>query len=261
MTATVNETAPETAENPKETETPKESAEQILSRLKVDDTDELLFAKTEKAIKEYNSVVSQLKELSGDLSEVTDTVRNSDDPEIVALRDAVEKAQATLKARQDRLDSVAKEKAEAKISTSTDKEKVDTLTAQSEKLLKRIKATQTALVTDYGDEIRTAFTDLVTKRGGSNATGRGAGVARPRNFTIKVNGEVATLPNNSGEKVSSFSAAAKVIGCKTADLQAKYFESEGSDAEKWIPGKVVTFTVTQDGKTYSVEAVKNRDAK
>lgn len=244
------------------TETPKETPESILKRLKVDDTDVAMWRKTEKAIVDYNAGIKELKALSDDPAEVAEGIKESDDPEIVSLRDAVEKAQAALTKRQETLDNAAKVKAEEKIAANTDKAKVDELTAKTDKLHKRIKATVSALVTDYGDDVKAAFTDLVSKRTGTGtATGRGAGVSRPRNFTLKVNGEIAVLPNNSGDKVSSFSAAAKAIGgtVKTQDIQNKYFESEGSDAEKWIPGKVVTFTVNNGEKDFKVEAVKNRD--
>lgn len=263
MTATVESPAvtENSAGNSEVTETPAETTEQVFARLNVDETDQLLFAKTVKTINDYNSAMNELKSLSGDLAEVTESVRNSDDSDIVSLRERVEKAQTALKNAQERLDNLAKEKAQAKIAENTDSEKVESLKAQTDKYLKRIKATQNALVADYGDDIKSAFPTLANQRGSGNATGRGAGVARPRNFTVKVDGNVATLPNASGDKVSSFSAAAKVIGAKTTDVQAPFFASEGTNPEGWIPGKVVSYNITHDGKTYKVEAMKNKDNK
>jgi hypothetical protein len=233
----------------------------------LDETDRMLFDKTEQTIKSYNEAVANLKSLSGNEDEVTEGIRESDDPEIVSLREAVEKAQAALTKRQETLDATAREKAKAKIAENTDQAKVDELKASTEKMLKRIRATQTALVTDHGDSIKSLWTNLsnTRKSSGGNAEGRGAGVPRPRNFTVKVNGKVALLPNNSGDKVSSFSAAQKEIGeddITTKDVQAGYFAEMGTNPEGWTPGKVVTYTLTsKSGKSYTVEAVKNRDSK
>jgi hypothetical protein len=257
-------TAPEVTENSagNSADTVKETPEQILARLEVDETDARLYAKTETAIASYNSHVTELKSLSGDVDEVADSIRQSDDPEIVSLRERAEKAKAAFDKAQATLDESAKAKAQAKIAENTDQEKVDTLKAQVEKETKRIKATMNMLKAEYGDDILAAFTALVGNKGSGAATGRGAGVARPRNFTVSVDGKVATMPNNNKEEVSSFSAAAKVLGIPTADVQAKYFESEGSDANGWTPGKPVSFTLKgADGKDHTVVATKNRDAK
>jgi uncharacterized protein YueI len=255
MTATETESVVDTT--PESDNAAEETATFDVSNF--DDTDELLYRKTQATIKSYNDHVNERKALSGDLSEVTDSVRESDLPEIVSLREAVEKAQNTLEQRQSKLDETAKEIAEKRIAENTDTEKVAELDALIVKEAKRIKNTINALVADYGDEVKTAFTSLVTAKSTGSGAGRGLGVARPRNFTVSVNGKVAQQKNNNGELVSSFSAAAKEIGCSTQAVQQPYFDSEGTKPEGWVAGKAVTYSVTHDGKSYSIVAMKNKD--
>jgi hypothetical protein len=225
----------------------------------LDDTDRVLFDKTQAAIAKTNEDLKSLKSMSGDVNEVMDSLKDSDDPDIKAQRERVEKANAAAAAAQEKFGAILKERAQSQIEQNTDKDKVAELQATVDKNLKKIKATQNVLVLEHGDEIKSAFTPLANKSGGGNATGRGAGVSRPRNFTVTVDGKVATLKNNAGAEVSSFSAAAKVTGADTKVIQKGYFDSEGTDPEGWTPGKTVAYDVTVGDKTYKVTATKNRD--
>jgi hypothetical protein len=245
-------------------ETPAETpAAPSFDLTKLDETDRALFNKTEKAIADYNRDLTTLKSLSGDVTEVADSIRQSDDPEIVSLRERTEKAKAAFEKAQAALDESAKTKAEAKVAENTDTEKVDSLKATTDKLLKRIKATQSALRVDYGDEVVTAFTKMANTKAASNGDGRGAGVPRPRNFTVSVNGQVAVLANNNKEKVSSFSAARAAINepdITTKEVQAGWFAAHGTDPNGWVAGMTAEYDVTaKSGKVYHIVTTKNRD--
>jgi hypothetical protein len=215
-----------------------------------------MIERTNKGIARLNEIVRKVKAASGDLKSVTESVIAGDDPDVVKAREAAERAKAKAEETAQRLNALAEEKAKATLAENQNDDEIKELQTEAETIANKTKATRNLLKVEYGPEVLSLLTPVESQR--ANSAGTGTGPRRLRGFTVTVNGNVSKMKNNANELVSSFSAAAKDVGCDTSVLQDAYYREVGSDdASKFPVGKTVSFTVTHDGKDYAVTATKD----
>lgn len=216
----------------------------------------LFFERISTSIAALNSKTTDLKSLSSDPAEVTEAVKASDDAKAVKYRADLEALNAKVASLTEAFNAWAAEQAKARISESADTAKVAALTEERTALQATVKAQIKSLAAEYGDKVTAALPAILSLKGGGGGSSQ-TGIRRPRGFDVTVDGVLSTAPNNKGEQVSSFSAAAKVLGVSTSDVFAGYTASEGEDAEKWEAGKTVAYSVKgKDGNDHAVTATK-----
>ena len=214
-------------------------------------------------IGDYNQVVTQLRTLTGDLLTVRDAVMaDRTDEKVAKVLDEIEKYNSEIEKRKAALTTYATEKAKKKIEEQHDPKLAAELSAKADVLDKTIKPLRKSFLVMAGDDAKSLLPDILSVKSGT-ATGSGSsqeGVRRLRGFKVSVDGKLAQLKNNKQELVSSFSAAAKVIGVPTETLQQKYMDTVGSsDAANFPTGKEVTFELEHDNKKYVVAATREAE--
>ena len=178
-------------------------------------------------ITQRNSLVGKVNAATGDRQTLTEQIReNSQDPEIVALREQI--SQLVLD-----LDALVKPQVEEIVQNSAGS--VDEFTAEIKKIDEALKPGMTyykKLFTDGSHE------SLPTQERVKGAVIGGGGGRRIRGFNLDItlDGETTGFEN--------FSSAAKYLGdIDTSDLQKKFFEAAGTEKQADLPDDV-KFSIT-----------------
>ncbi len=172
-----------------------------------------------------NSKISEYNAINGDVLDLREELtENSDNPEIIAAREARDEAINRLHAL---VTPIIEEK------RSNVEGSLESLQAEIKELSSTVNAGSKYYTTLYGNE--TEFPKKKTLRG-ARVGNAGVGGKRIRGFNVvvKVDGDV--------EEFQNFSAAAKFLDVDNSVLQDKFFEVAGTDKSKDAPDKV-SFTV------------------
>lgn len=208
-----------------------------------DEMQKMAFGQISNFIKQRNSLVGKANAANGDRSAITeDLTENSNDPEVVAAREARDEANA-------RLDSLIEPLVEAQIAAGTEG------LAGVEESLKEIDQVVKPGVSYYkklyGDKAA-EFLPTQARIKGTRVSNSGTGGKRIRGFNVIV------TANGQVEEFENFASAAKWVGKETSDLQAAFFTAAGSSDLKEISDKVafsVEFTETdEDGQSETLTA-------
>jgi len=218
----------------------------------LDDFGKLALQKYQDMVTAYNAEVAKLKSV-----ESLDDFRADFEkswPGVSELNEKIEKLQSALEDLLGKRTVAIEKVIDDEYKKAVEASGVDP-TALDEQL-KAVNATKRYLVSVYGDGVL-EDTPKVEGRGRSGGSGSGTGGRRIRGFDVYVNGQLAGNKNKDGEIRSTFSAAAKVVGCETTELQRAFFEAAGNtDTNTESFPTVVEF----DFKDAKIRAVKTDDS-
>jgi hypothetical protein len=194
-------------------------------------------------IEERNSLVGTISAASGDrLDLVEQLTEESNEPDIVAAREARDEAIAAL-------DALIRPKVEDIIANAS--EKIDEATAKVKELDSTIKPGVSYYKKMYGEDSADAFPDLKRSRSVRiGSSGTGGRRIRGFNFVVTANGDVTEFDNAS--------AAAKHLGVEVPTFQDAFFTAAGVEKSNDADDRVVfnvTFTdVDEEGEATDIVA-------
>lgn len=224
-----------------------------------DEMSEASFNVLVNLIEQRNAKVGQINAAKGDSDLLREQIQeNSDDAEIVSLREARDEAKAAYDEAVMALDAAVRPKvheylADAEASVKQTEEEVKELDA-------KIKPGTTYLKKMYGESLAKHLPSLARLKGFSTK-GAGASGRRVRGFYVVV--------DLDGEETQheNFAQAAKFLDVETAVLQEAFFKAAGKDSLKEIGDRVdfsVEYTDTDEEgneSTYTANLVAFREQK
>lgn len=216
-----------------------------------DEMQELAYGKIIALIKKRNDLVAQSNAAQGNREDLASTLtETSDDPEIVAAREARDEAIMRLHALVTPKVADLMENAEANATGTADALK---------ELEGKLRPSLTFYKSLYGDDAAKLLPKRIAQKGGASAGGSGR---RIRGYSVEI------VIDDEGTVYDNFASASKYLGKETAELQDKFFEAAGNPkALKDAPDEVkfsVQFTdVDEDGneEENTAEVIATREAK
>jgi hypothetical protein len=221
----------------------------------LDDFGKLALAKYVDSVNQYNVEVEKAKSVSS-IEDFRETWIETD-PQFAEVNEKIEKLESMLETLKGQRTVAAEPLLTEAYKAAVESAGVN-ITAMDE-LKKLIDSTRKYIVNVYGPETL-EDTPKVEGRKGSGGTSATGG-RRIRGFDVYVNGELAGAKNSKGEFKSTFTAAAKVLGVDTTDLQRAFFaEANNDDIKDSNFPTVVEFTFGEGEKAAVVRAVKVDDS-
>lgn len=244
-----------------EAEKPADTAPTTPPAPPLDEFGQQLKERLSATIDEHNKVVGQLKATQGDPSALIETLRSTpvDDANITKAQEKYEKLYTAWEQASKELDDLLKPYVEKVLADS--KGEVERLEDTLKALADKIRSGLKYFVETYGDANASDLPKVESKRGTGVSAGSGAGASgqrRIRGFDFYVNGTLATMRNAQGEDRSNMAAAAKVVGVDNNAMRDAFFKAQGTDDSSKYQDKV-TFTVSHDGKEFTVLAVRQAE--
>lgn len=218
-----------------------------------------MFTMLKAQVEEANAIGEKVKTATTTSKTAIDQIINeSDDETLVSYRESVEKAQAAIKAAQEKLDAkrkAAEEHAKTLIPGVGDGFDVDAAKAEFLEKRKVITSMKTALKGLLGNDEKVLDAGLTKfniseviglTRGGT--TGGGTGAKKPRLASAVVD----DLPVANKEGKTSFTTLAQHLKADVNELKNAAFKAAGTDDFKTIQGQEVSFSFKVGDKTHNV---------
>lgn len=190
----------------------------------IDEIGALIVQKHADEVENYNNLVQKSKAVDS-----FDDFREhfvSTNPQFKDFNDQIEKLESQLESLKIRRLAQAEPLVDAAYKAALADTGVD-LTALDE-MLKKINSTKRYLTQVYGEEALENIPPVEKRKSSSAGSNSGEGGRRIRGFNVYVDGVLAGAKNKDGVFKSTFSAASKMVGVETGDLQSAFFEAADS---------------------------------
>ncbi len=198
-----------------------------MALIPLDDFGKLAVSRYEAAVAEYNKEVSKLKSVES-IEDFTQSFAETWEG-VADLNANIEKLNQALEAllaeRIAKITPVVVEEYKKAV------ESTGVNTTALDEQLKFIRSTMKYLSGIYqAEDLESLPKPEARSKGGNTAGNSGAtGGKRIRGFDVRVNGVLAQMKNAQGVMKSTFTAAAKVIGCQVSELQEAFFSAAGME--------------------------------